>query len=121
MPYEFLRSKFFILVAVFALLMVSILLGNQLYRRYQTNQEIAGLENEIAKLESSNQDILKLINYFKTPEFRERQARSLLNLQKPGEFAVALPVNEEEKDTSSGVKADPKSNFIKWWEYFFGK
>ena len=122
MAFSFIKSKFFAVLGLAALLMLSVFLGRQLLENYQVRKEIAGLENEISKYESKNQEILGLINYLKTPEYRERQARSLLNLQKPGEFAVALPArNSEDQSTGQAGKPEPVSNLRKWWEYFFGE
>ena len=119
-----LKSKFFQFAGTVVLVLIIFFLAQQLYRKYQINQEIKGLENEIAFLQTKNQDILKVINYLKTSEYRERQARSLLGLQKPGEFAVALPGDEPVEQTlGAGVSAQSggNSNFIKWWRYFFSK
>lgn len=101
--------------------MILFFLAQQLYRKYQINQEIKGLQNQIVLLQTKNQDILKVINYLRTSEYRERQARSLLNLQKSGEFAVALPGGEEEQTLGAKVSENQakSSNFVKWWNYFF--
>ncbi|MDP3994106.1 MAG: septum formation initiator family protein [Candidatus Doudnabacteria bacterium] len=97
-------------------------LGRQVYKKYQIHLEIRGLETEIARLESQNQDLAGLLEYFKTTAYKERQARSILNLKKPGEFAVALPPREEE-GAGQGPQAEEiyASNFKKWREYFFGR
>ncbi len=104
------------------LLVVTVIyLSQELYKRYQINQEIAGLQREITRLEGKNKEILGLIDYFKTREYKERQARSLLNLQKPGEFAVALPPSTEESApaATSGGKEAKESNLKQWRRYFF--
>lgn len=116
-----LKSKFFVFVGLLVLLFMSFLLVKEFQKKYRINKEIKSLEQEIASLEASNKDIADLIGYLRSPEYRERQARSLLNLQKPGEFAVALPPLEEETVTGEGqAREERRSNLSKWWEYFFG-
>lgn len=117
---EILKSKLFIWLAIPALLILVLFLGRQLYKSYTINKEIRDLEQEIAALEQNNQEVLELLNYLKTREYKERQARSLLSLQKPGEFAVALPPREEATGGAAGSEPETKqSNFVEWWNYFF--
>lgn len=97
-------------------------LGQELKQRLEIRQEVKQLEAQISNFEGKNQGLRELVDYFKTPEYRERQARSLLNLQKPGEFAVALPqLPEEEETTAPKPSLDLESNLRLWWNYFFGK
>lgn len=120
MLFDLLKSKSFILIAVLLLVLVSVFLSKELKRKYEVSREIKKLEQDIAQFEQKNQDVLELINYLKTPEYRERQARSLLKLQKPGEFAVALPpTGEETLAQEKGGTGSGGSNFGKWWNYFF--
>lgn len=117
---DLVKSKSFILIAILLLALVSVVLSKELRRKYEVSREIKKLEQDIAQFEQKNQDVLELINYLKTPEYRERQARSLLKLQKPGEFAVALlPANEETPAQEEGGAKNGGSNFGKWWNYFF--
>ena len=118
------KSRFVQFTGSIFLIFLLFFLGQKLYKKYQINQEIAQLQEEIARLQSKNQDILKVIEYLKTAEYKERQARSLLGLQKEGEFAVALPGGEEEQIAGSQTNQSQNtssSNFVKWWHYFFSK
>ncbi len=121
MPGNFLKSRLFVLAGLAILATTLFFLGKELRKTYQIRREIQKLQAGIATYQSKNEEILKLINYFKTPEYRERQARQLLNLQKPGEFAVALPPSSEETETPPGdAPKPPESNLYLWWNYFFG-
>lgn len=105
-----------------ALVSVIYFLGQELNKRYLINKEVRKLEADISQFESKNEELLKLLNYLKTTEYQERQARQLLKLQKPGEFAVALPLQPEETEdkTSQKTKEGNFSNLKQWWNYFFG-
>lgn len=119
---NFLKSKLFLWGAVLALLFLTVSIGQKLYKKYLIEREISRLEEDIASLQAGNKNILELIDYFKTPEFRERQARSLLSLQKPGEFAVALPPRDDADPAGgreAGTAREKVSNLKLWWDYFF--
>lgn len=122
MSLSFLKSKWFAAGGLILCSMFFFFVISELRKKYAIRAEIRKLEAEIAELESQNQEFLELLNYLKTPEYKERQARSLLHLQKPGEFAVALPAREEEQVAAEALPQTPnKSNLQKWWEYFFGR
>jgi len=101
--------------------------AREIYKKYQIQGEISALGRQISDLQTKNDELQGMISYFKTREYKERQARSLLNLQKPGEFAVALPNPDEPShpDIGSGAAnaapAPKATNYKLWWEYFFGK
>ena len=117
------KSKFFIITGSILLIVFLSFLGRQIYQKYEIDREIRGFEAEVARLQSQNQDLTGLLEYFKTSAYKERQARLLLNLKKPGEFAVALPAREEDGGAELGPKTAETfgSNFQKWSEYFFKK
>lgn len=116
-----LKSKFLIIPGVVILLLTLLFLVNELQRKYQIRRMIRGLEQEISAMESKNRELLGLADYFKTSEFRERQARTLLNLQKPGEFVVALPDDEEPPPEPATQAELRESNWVAWWKYFFAR
>lgn len=115
------KSRFLKIGLLVLLLLMLVLLGKQIRKRLEIRQEIRALEDQIREFEAKNQEFGELISYLQTPEFRERQARSLLNLQKPGEFAVALPGDPEAAQASGPADAGQKSNLIQWWDYFFAR
>ncbi|MDP3741239.1 MAG: septum formation initiator family protein [bacterium] len=113
---DLLKSRYFITLIAIFLVMVVIFLTKELQKRYEINQEISQLQADISELESTNRDSVELIKYLKTIEYQEKQARSLLNLQKPGEFAVNLPYRDNVHEAEQAQ--DMESNFRKWWKYF---
>jgi len=105
------------------LLFLGLSWSREIYKKYEINREIRALEGQIAGLERSNSDLSSLIGYFKSPEYKERQARQLLNLQKQGEFVVALPLTESESSGESALTPaqNKNANLQKWWLYFFAQ
>ena len=121
MSFNFLKSKIFLVLGSAALVLVLAFWGRELWQNYQIQREVGALQTQIDRLHTHSEELSSLITYFRTPEYKERQARTLLGLQKPGEFVVALPAAAE----SSGQSVTPDSpdragNWQKWWDYFFG-
>lgn len=122
MAFKLLKSKPVIFLIFGVLVFTISLVTRQLQKKYQVEKEIRLLKEEMATLEGRNKDIQELINYFQTPEYKERQARSLLNLQKEGEFAVALPLRHDAEEAVMPLgqtKSEP--NYQKWIKYFLTK
>lgn len=113
-------SKLTMLIGAFLLIFISVSLIKEIVRRYEINREIAKLEEEVAELDARNTELTDLIAFFNTDTFLEQEARSRLNLQKPGEKVVIIPdiesiPQEEQKNNLSLSLSNPK----KWWNYFF--
>ena len=118
---KFLKSKLFMFLASVALVFTAVTLVRELQKKYEIDREIRALEQEITSLDAKNREITELINYYQTSEYKERQARSLLNLQKPGEFAVVLPERDNDRESDlEKIEVVSVSNLQKWWEYYFG-
>jgi cell division protein FtsB len=94
--------------------------GRVLYQSYQINNQIKGLKDEIAELKKTNQEYQEKILYYQSPSFREKIARERLGLQKPGEEVIVILPEEKPKEDNR-KKDDNLPNYMKWWNYFFGK
>ncbi|OGH68650.1 MAG: hypothetical protein A2754_02260 [Candidatus Magasanikbacteria bacterium RIFCSPHIGHO2_01_FULL_47_8] len=122
MGLEILKSKLAVTVALVLLAIAGFYLARESYRKAQVNQEIRDLQNQISMVEGKNKEISDLIKYYKSQTYKERQARTLLNLQKPGEFAVALPQSPEDQNPANQPESNGSATNLKlWWDYFFGK
>lgn len=116
--------KLITFVGFVILIFVAIALGKEIYRRYQINQEIKGVKDEIERLEKRNRELQALVDYLNSDSYKEIQARQNLGLQKPDEQAVAVqpaPPNLDIAAQTASAKEEKKnlSNPEKWWNYFF--
>ncbi len=111
-------SRLFFTVALGALVAVSAGIINVAIRRNEIEREVETLKTELQQSESSNDELRRLIEYFSTPEYREREARLRLGLQKPGENVVVVPgVGEGAAMLSTPESSLP--NWQQWYNYFF--
>ncbi len=110
-------------VVFIVLLMTSI--GRQMIRIHAINREIKVIEGEIAKMERTNSQVLKNLDYYKTLSFMEREARTKIGMKKAGE-EVAVFLNTPEELNQNPFKSELSnkewvSNPRKWFYYFFRK
>ena len=119
-------SKILFFVSLFILIFFSVNLVKELINRKDLKEDISNLQAEINELESGNQELSSLINYFKSLDFVGNEARTKLNLRKPGEKIIIVPeeaegLTEETDDYSNILKTevDSLSNPQRWWNYFF--
>ena len=122
-------KKLFYFISVIPLLGILVFiiykLSDQVYRQKQVDDEVALLENEISKLSSENEDLDELINYLKSNDFKEREAKDKLNLIKEGEELVLVKENEaeiqddqKEEESNTEIVVN-RPNYYYWWHYFF--
>ncbi len=113
--------KLFILVGVLVVIFLGTNLGKEFYRKYQIQKEIDSLQEDINSLEENNYKLSQLIEYCKTDEYKEAQARERFNLGKEGEnLVVMLESSSSDNEIEKKINNDEKiPNYRKWWNYFF--
>lgn len=132
---KMLGSKAFLFFVFIILIVLTINLAQESYRKYQLKKEISELKLEIDRLEGNKEQLSNLMEYFKNDSYLEQEARVKLNLKKPGEKVVIL---SRDSVTDDNVKVSQSgaleignqeieledinletANYWKWWEYFF--
>lgn len=130
-----LSSKVFLFFVFIILIVLTINLAQESYKKYQLKKEISELKLEIDRLEGNKEQLSNLMEYFKNDSYLEQEARVKLNLKKPGEKVVILSrdsvTNDNVKVSQSGALEIGNqeieledinletANYWKWWEYFF--
>lgn len=122
-PKKIYRSKLFLVGALIVVVLISISLTKEALRRHQINQDIQQLTQEVTDLEERNTELADLIQYLNSTSWQEKEARTKLNLKKPGETMVVTPgsIVEEEEVVEKIVLTDAlksRSNPQKWWRLF---
>ncbi|HTM68775.1 MAG TPA: septum formation initiator family protein [Candidatus Binatia bacterium] len=98
--------------------------SGEFLRNREMQKEIDSLQTEASGLENKNAELADTSARASSRGVLEQEARTKLNLRKPGEEVVvvspgpghegadATPVRPEAKD-------EPRSNPARWWHYFF--
>lgn len=108
---------------------MSLALGREIAQRVSVQQELDRLTKDIAQAEQATKDLEQFLTTLKSPSYQEGQARTELNLQKPGEKVLVIPPTNANLNGSdvngSGLAGSQSSgrtsNYQRWWEYFFGQ
>ncbi len=115
--------KFFLALCFFIVIILGIKLGGVYYIDYQIQKEINSLQNDIDSVKKNNYKLSQLIEYSKTDEFKEVEARKRLNMQGEGEKMVIIKPNQSDIENAgaqeSFIRNENLSNYTKWWNYFF--
>lgn len=125
-------SRIFFSNYFFPLIIVLIaILGSSFFKSYTENKsvdnDLESLKREIEDLEKNNNDLGRLIEYFNSSFFVEKEAREKMGLKKEGENVLVveggLRFEEDDKVVSVNNKqlADNNSMPKLWWNYFFDK
>jgi len=92
-----------------------------LSRQHAVAREVAALQQDISTYRTKQQDLQRLLKYFTTPEYGEREARLRLGLQKPGEQVVVIPnLTSNQNGAASAAENSDQPNWRLWLAYFFG-
>lgn len=114
------RSKLFLAAVVLAVVLVGMGVGRLILENRAMASEVADLEAQSEQVGAKNAEYLELVKRFQSDSFLEREARLKLNLQKPGEQAIAVKIADgtEASSTAATAKTDG-GNLERWREYFF--
>ena len=93
-------------------------LATNVYRLVKSGGRVGRVSRELAEAEAENKRLKERLEYVKSEEFVEREARERLGLGKPGEVVVILPTPSKIQDSKSGIQDKP--NWEKWWELYIG-
>jgi cell division protein FtsL len=126
------QSSWLIKVIFILGLVLIALVGFSIYKetqkKKQVQQQIDQLKEEAKRIERENNNLTDKINYLQSKDFQEKEARDKFNLQNPSESVVVInpgilkdsaPENNSPQDEKKVVVK--KSNWEKWWDYFFSK
>ena len=114
-----------------ALLLVGIFfIGVNIFKSVQkyrsVNEEIVNLKQEAERFDQENKKLNRLINYFSSDDFQEKEIKEKLNLVKEGEKVVLIQgvqddASQERKIINQQSEVNIKhANYYYWWQYFFG-
>lgn len=117
-------SSIFNVVGVLAIGYLVVMLGQTIKRNYDLGRQINDLKSQISLLQDQKTELSYDIQYYNTNSFRDRQARSQLGLQLPGENVIIIPhgtPSPTAEPTLGPTKPTvQKSNFQQWIDFLSG-
>jgi len=100
-----------------------IVLASTVKRNYDLGKQVDTLKVQIAQLQIQKDQLAYNIQYYGTDSFRDREARSKLGLQLPGENVVIIPHTSPAPTPASGSSkpAAKRSNLQQWFDFLSGR
>ncbi len=119
-------------LVIIILVVLIFVIARVIYFRVQDerniNQGVEALQSEMEKFDQENKDLNKLVKYFNSTDFQEKEIKGKLNLVKEGEKVVFVQGNRSGDDNGEltgekGLSAitTVHTNYYYWWKYFFGR
>ena len=120
----------FLVLAVGFLLITALSAGREWYRQTRVKDEVAALQDRVARLEERRSGLSGLLAEWNAPETVDREARRRLNLQRPGERVYVLRGDAWEAVAAAATATAPtlyqegsseprRSNPERWFRFFF--
>jgi len=127
---KFIFNTFLItFLAMSIIVYISLPLIKNLRQNYKVNKEIKDLEKEISDYNEKNNKLKNMIDYLKSDQFTEEQARLNLGLKKRGEDTTIIKdLPEDNQKLKSEIFNIPgleketiivENNLNRWVNYFF--
>jgi len=101
-----------------------IVLGQTIKHNYDLDTQISGLRSQIDNLKTEKSNLSYDISYYQTESFRDRQARSQLGLQQPGENVVIFPSASPTplpRATKAAADVSAQSPLRQWLRFLTGR
>ena len=120
----FFQSRILTLIVVAGVVFLAVSMFRLWPQKSMVGARLENLEGKITETEKANSDLSRLLGYFKSRSFLEREAKLKLNVRRPDENVVFIYEDEkenimkDEKDRGfSGLEG--MTNFEKWLKYLF--
>lgn len=115
------RKKTIFVVLIVLILFFAINIIGQITSALKAEERFQDLVETLHQLEIKNKQLRLELEYVKSPEFIERQARDKLGLVKEGETLIIIPEEKLRQILQKDQKLDEirLPNPVGWWKLFF--
>jgi cell division protein FtsB len=89
---------------------------------YELQRQINSLKQQITDINLDKDQLALKNEYYKTENYKEKQARAKLGLQAPDEKVIILPQSHDKSQPQAEEKPVKKqSNFSQWVDFLLGR
>lgn len=118
---KFFQSRVFTVIALAVIFFLAFSIAKLWPQKTVIEARLRNLEGKIGETGKSNLDLVRLLSYFKSRSYLEREAKLKLNVRRPDENVVFI--YEDEKENKAKDKENEPlgleglTNFEKWLKY----
>lgn len=117
----FFQSKLFTFLALVIITFFIFSIAKLWPQKTVIDARLENLKGKISETERSNTDLARLLEYFKSRSYLEREAKIKLNVRRPDENVVFIYEDEKESKIKEKEKEslglEGLTNFEKWIKY----
>ena len=121
---RFTSITFLNIIGALIVIYLLVVLARTVKRNYDLGRQAEDLRAQITFLQDQKDALQYSIQYYGTDSYRQREARSKLGLQLPGEGVIIVPESSPgptPEASSAGQTQDKKSNFQQWLDFLAGR
>lgn len=123
---RFFNSRLFLFIMLGVAIIVAVGYARAYYQDYKIKQEIKNLQDDVSSLQKKKINTIDILQYVSSSAYVEDQARTELNMKKPGENVVfvnksANDLKNEDVNSDNSDSGQLISNRLKWLYYFIHK
>jgi cell division protein FtsB len=119
---NFFQSKTFTFLAIGAIFVLAVALLRIQPQRVVVEKKMINFQDKIAELEKSNSELGRLLGYFKSDAYLEKEAKLKLNVRRPEESVVFFHEGDVNPTGSPQELALPHQGewgfFANWGQWF---
>ncbi|OIO46989.1 MAG: hypothetical protein AUJ28_01495 [Parcubacteria group bacterium CG1_02_37_51] len=123
---KFYQSKWFIIFLILIIVFFLYQIWQDYYQQHDLRQEIIHLEDQLLSVTEEQQALAETMAYVQSDDFVEIEARTKLNLRKPGEQIIIVSndddiqrLMEQSGTNGSYFNQEEQSNLRRWWSHFW--
>src|SRR3989344_4341659 len=118
---RFFQSRIFMVMALVIIFFLAVSVAKLWPQKTVIEARLQNLEGKIGETEKSNLDLARLLSYFKSRSYLEREAKLKLNVRRPDENVVVIYEDEKENQIKEkereSLGLEGLTNFEKWVRY----
>ncbi len=108
-------------VVVILGIFLAVQFGRQVYANWESGQQMAAIEAEIAAVEAENAGLRRELEYLQSDAYVSAEARRLADIGAPGEQVLIIPPGAEAPlPESLTALSQPEPLLEQWVALFFG-
>jgi cell division protein FtsB len=122
---KFYHSKWFIIIVILIIIFFLYQIWHDYYNQADLRQEIMHLKDQMVLYDDEQTALIDTLSYVQSRDFIEIEARSKLNMRKPGEQIIIVSSDDDIQNVLQGRDQtmintnNEQSNLKRWWSYFW--
>jgi len=113
-------KKLILFLGITVLILIFFSIKKESKKAKLVREEVRQLEEKILSLRQEETSLAGLIEFFQTSDFKEREIKQQLGMQKLDEKVIVITRDDNPESNRLNEGNDqPENNLTKWWDFIF--